>query len=180
MTVLHRSRPRHPDAPTRGVVAARLLVAALLAVSLVGCGSGDDERSTTTTVDGGAWVADLAADCESLNDEFARLADADPTDRTEAVRYAEDVDAFAEAMVAVLDDAATRASDGAGDADDARTLDDLVELTGELEAATTELADAATAGDAPAVDAAAAEVTRLGQRINPLADDLGVGDCGGF
>ncbi len=154
------------------------LIVAGLTTALLGCGSGDEpDRSTTTTVDGDAWVADLEADCASLNDEFAHLATSDPADADEAVAYADEVDEFAEAMEAVLRDAATRVP--AGDPRSAE-LDALLERTVELEHETTTLAEAAASGDTAAIDAATAEVTRLGTEINELVEALDVSSCGGF
>ena len=154
------------------------LIVAGLATSLLGCGSDDEpDRSTSTTVDEDAWVADLEADCASLNDEFAHLASSDPSDADEAVAYAEDVDDFAEAMEAVLRDAGSRVP-----ASDPRSaeLGALLERTVELEDATTTLAESAASADTAAIDEATAEVTRLGAEINELVDELDVGSCGGF
>ncbi len=154
------------------------MLVALPAASLLACGSDDEPaRSTTTTVDEDAWVDDLESDCASLNEEFGHLATSDPSDADEAVAYASDVDEFAEAMEAVLRDAEARLSD-----DDPRTADlvALRERTVDLEAATTQLAEGAEAGDTATIDDAEAEVTRLGTEINELAEQLDVSSCGGF
>ena len=182
--VLDRSRrsPR-PDTTRRTAPGVRrpavaALAVAGLAVSLLGCGSDDEpDRSTTTTVDEDAWVADLEADCASLNDEFAHLASSDPSDADEAVAYAEDVDEFAEAMEAVLRDAEARVPTS-----DPRSaeLSSLLQRTVDLEDATTTLAESAASGDAAAIDEATAEVTRLGSEINELVEQLDVRSCGGF
>ena len=149
----------------------------LATAGVAACGTDDEPaRSTTTTVDENAWLADLESDCAGLNDEFAQLARTDPSDADEAVAYAGQIDEFAEAMVAVLDDAMARTDD-----DDRRAeLEELVAATSGLEAATTRLAEGAAAGDTAAVDEATADVTRLGAEINTLAEELGVSSCGGF
>jgi hypothetical protein len=165
------------DKPTGARAAAVSVLAVLLVVVTLGCGddgSADAPAdSTTTVVDRDAWVRALDADCAELNEDYQQLAEADPSNREEAIAHARTVEEFAAELDGVLD--------GSGVPDDQRAdaarLSELVDLLAE---AASGLADAAEAGDATAAAAAAQQLADAGAAINPVAADLGVPACGGF
>lgn len=148
-------------------------IGALIAAGSLGCSRGDEaDEPVRTTAAPAPWTARLDDECSDLDEQFDHLAVADPSSVDEAVTYADDVDAFAEALVALLDVAV--------DDDGHAEVSPLRAAAVELEAATSRLSEGALAGDAVAVDAATAEVNGLTPVINELAAELGLSSCGGF
>lgn len=158
---------------TRGAAAALVALLALVA----GCGDGEGADgaggASTTVVDAEAWVRALEADCAELNEDYRQLAEADPSNREEAIAHARSVEAFAAELDDVLD--------GSGVPDDQRAeAEQLSDRVDQLEDAAEALADAAEAGDATAAATAAQQLADAGAGINPIAVELGVPACGGF
>lgn len=150
-------------------------VAVVVLVLSAGCGGEDDAGPATTTapVDAEQWALRLDERCASLNERYGDLAEADPSDRAEAVAYAERVEDFAEDLVEVLEASGTPA-------ERAVDAEQFVSTARELETAARQLAAAAEQGDAAPAEAAAGRLDELGEQLNPLADELGITSCGGF
>ncbi|CAN5432668.1 hypothetical protein BH10ACT3_BH10ACT3_19670 [soil metagenome] len=135
------------------------------------------KRSSSTTtlapVDFAEWSAAVDQACADLNTTYATLSDTNPADADEAVAYADQVDEFADGILASVTSAGVPIGEEAqADA----LLDDLHDLSD----ATGKLASRAESGDADGVARAAARVAELGAAINPLSAELGVPSCGGF
>lgn len=155
------------------------MVALCVLTVVGGCGGGATEEpdragvAPDPTVATATWVRDLDAACSGLNRDYQRLATADPVDRSGAVAYAGQVDAFAREFARVVADAGVPTSGRAAAAD-------LGALAEDFASATDELSRAADEGDVAAVDAATDEIARLGDELNAAAEALDVPACGGF
>lgn len=154
-------------------------------IALAACGRDDRatdrdrDRSAPTATDAAAarpvseWRAEVETACDGWNQDYAHLAGAEPLTADEALEHARDVRSLAKGIDSVLS--------GAGLPDQGRdSARRLAELTGELADAASDLAGAATAKDGPAIDVATKRIESLGERINPIAEDLGVPACGGY
>lgn len=153
------------------------MTAVAVLLVLVGAACGDDAPTeaadTTAVIDRAEWGASLEQACDELNEEYQDLVDTDPTDRDEAVAYAERIEAFALASVELLD--------GAGvPSEDRPSADTLAAHFDDLAAAAGDLADAADATDPDAASDAAARIGEVGEKINQVATDLDVPSCGGY
>lgn len=180
-----RHRPPIDSVARRRPTAARRSPAMLSAIGLLGtaslllagCGGDDDQDAATTTtvatVEAEQWVRTVQDGCTELNERYADLAGAQPTDREEAVAYAQRVEDFSGELVELFDGAGAPRGRGA----DAELFLDTVH---ELDDAAAALAEAAQQGDAEAAGEAATRLGEMGDRLNPLADELGITACGGF
>lgn len=147
---------------------------------IVGGCSGDDGAASTTSaapsttvVEVGDWVDQVEAGCTEWNERFADLEGARPGTAEEALRHTAKVHELATGLAAVLADAGVPTEA----ADDARRL---AGLTADMATAAGDLAAAAAAGDGGGIGEATERIEDLGDRINPLAEQLGVPACGGY
>lgn len=156
---------------------ALLVLLGAAGVLVSGCGgdgSGVDGGPTSSReVPRAAWSERLEQGCEELNADYDHLASADPTDRDAAVDHAEDVEAYTDELVELLQ------ASGVPD-EDREDAERVVELATDLSDAATDLATAAAEGDEDAAGRAVERMTAAGEAINPLADSLDAPACGGF
>ncbi len=153
------------------------MTAVAVLLVLAGASCGDDAPTeaadTTAVIDRAEWGASLEQACDELNEEFQDLVDTDPSDRDEAVAYAERIEEFALASVDLLD--------GAGvPSEDRRSADTLAGHFDDLAVAAGDLADAADGADPDAATDAADRIEEVGEQINEVAADLDVPSCGGY
>lgn len=145
---------------------------------MLGACSGSSDVETTeqapkpTSAEEGSWREQVDQACASLSGEYNDLEAAQLTDRAAALAHIARMTDFADAV------AAATSPLSAPDAGPEAAA--LAENFAALRDTTIELADAAQAGDAAAVQRAVGDLGELGDQVNAGAAALGIESCGGF
>lgn len=119
------------------------------------------------------WQTETNDACAALNPQYNAINEMEPTDLASLRAYATGLNAFMTSTVAEFDRIGPPPGDTA-------TAQELYDLLSDMQAAAQSIVDGVDAEDLDAATAAAEEFDALGEELNPVADELGVPNCGGF